>query len=79
MSPFLSGLRGKCGKCSGQTDGAGIVLSLECKDLEVLAAARELLLKSLPHDVTVISEEVDSRRHSHRASVDVQGNFVPRK
>lgn len=65
--------------CSGQTDGAGIVLSLECKELEVLAAARELLLKSLPPDVTVISEEVDSRRHSDRASVDVQRSLMPRK
>lgn len=58
--------------CSGQTDGAGIVLSLECKEVEVLAAARELLLENLPPAVTVLSEEADSRRHSNRASIDTQ-------
>ena len=54
--------------CSGQPDGAGIVLSLESKEVEVLAAARQLLLDNLPPGVTVISEEADSRRHSNRPS-----------
>ena len=61
-----------CGVCSGQTDGAGIVLSLESKEVDVLAAARELLLENLPPGVTVLGEELDSRRHSNRASMETQ-------
>lgn len=57
---------------SGQLDGAGIVLSLESKDLEVLEAARELLVATLPRSVTVMSQESDSRRHSKRASTEHQ-------
>ena len=61
---------------SGQLDGAGIVLSLESKNLEVLEAARELLLASLPESVTVMSQEADSRRHSKRASTEWQRKVV---
>ena len=79
MSDLNAALRVVRWCCSGQVDGAGIVLSLESKELEVLVAARALLLKNLPIDVTVISEEADSRRHSDRASMDVQQTYLLRK
>lgn len=48
------------------------MLSLESKDVEVLAGARELLLQNLPPNVTVVGEEVDSRLHSNRVSTETQ-------
>ncbi len=41
------------------------------KDEEALSTAREMLLRTLPRDVVVISEEADSELYSRRASTDV--------
>ena len=41
------------------------------KDEEALASARELLLQTLPADVVVISEEIDSDLYSRRASTEL--------
>lgn len=45
-------------RCSNQADGAGIVLSLESRSNEVLAAACERLKELLPEE-SVISEHQD--------------------
>jgi hypothetical protein len=52
---------------SGQEDGAGIVLSLESKDVGNLEKARLQLLSSLPHGM-VTSEERDADGYSRHLS-----------
>ena len=48
---------------SRQADGAGIVLYLESKDLQLLSHAKDQLLQKMPPDC-LISEEQDSRELS---------------
>lgn len=55
-----------CVQVSEQTDNAGIVLSLESKDMEQLDVAKKLLLSSLPVQVHVTAEELDSPSLSKR-------------
>lgn len=48
---------------TNQSDGAGVVLSLESKDWVTLNVARDKLLERIP-DLVVVSEERDSQELS---------------
>ena len=61
-----------------QKDGAGILLSLESKDMKQLQSAQQLLSDTLPSDARATSVEYDSpvfgRGVTPRSSLDVTGN-----
>lgn len=53
---------------SGQCDGAGIVLSLEAKDPEVLQVAKQMLIETLPEYVDILQQASDASWRSMTSS-----------